>query len=169
MQQPLDSLVFNRTAADVAAVKSLKKQIIAGTASDAQQQTWFSGTMPGAWNYTDLNRIEEWTVYLQQFLIQYGYTADITSPNTAWTVEDYPTQSEIDRIRTNVDALQNGFYSIPDWQDIVYNQTMNFSQANALEWDLQTLYNWLQSMVEGFLLRQANTIFMTAGGVFNNA
>lgn len=84
-----------------------------------------------------------------------------------WIESDIPYRSEIDRIRTNVDALQTGFASLPDWRDIIYNNTMTFGQANVLEWDLQRLYDWLQSMVEGFLLRQANTLFMIAGGVLN--
>ena len=85
-----------------------------------------------------------------------------------WIESDIPYRSEIDRIRANVDALQTGFASLPDWQEIVYNNTMTFGQANALEWDLQRLYDWLQAMVNGFMTKQANTLFMVAGGVFNN-
>lgn len=371
MPQQLDDLIFDRTQSDVNRVQSLTQKMIAGTATEAEKEEWLSGKMKGAWNASDLNRIEAWTAYLYDVLLGYGYTATITPRNpdrqgggilpdgytqleyiqssgtqyidtifkpnqnsrvvftfdpittkeewyfgtrtstgsndrfscllagdsdsirtdfagmnltthvvpsgkttidknknvtnisgqsftntmanfsapynlflfagntggTAngqssirlysckiyddgvlirdfypcknpagtvglydivsnvfydnagtgtfaagpeivpdepepsddlWIESDIPYRAEIDRIRTNVDALQTGFASLPDWQEIVYNNTMTFGQANALEWDLQRIYDWLQAMANGFLTKQANTLFMIAGGVFNN-
>lgn len=111
------------------------------------------------------NRIEQWTTYLAAQLRSYGYQVPVQT--RTWTREDYPTRSEVDRIRRNVDALQAGFYSLPDWREIVYNNTLGYEQANALEWDLQRLYDWLGAMVNSFQMRQANTIFMQAGGILN--
>ena len=376
MPQQLDDLIFNRTQSDVSRVQSLTQKMIAGTATEAEREEWLGGKMKGAWNASDLNRIEAWTAYLYDVLLGYGYTAVITprtldrpgggilpggytqleyiqssgtqyidtgfkpnqdtrtvmdfeltsayssirgifgvrdtasgtapnqfvfwnnaaagfrtdyfgtqqtisgvtvqarntvnknknvttiggetATNTAatgqctyslvlfatnsagsiehyspllmysckiyddgvlirylypcknpagtvglydivsnvfygnagtgtfaagpeivpdepepsddlWIESDIPTRSDIDRIRRNVDALQTGFQSLADWRDIIYNNTMDFNQANALEWDLQRLYDWLQAMASGFLTKQANTLFMVAGGVFNNA
>lgn len=84
-----------------------------------------------------------------------------------WYQSDIPTRGEIDRIRRNVDALQTGFARLPDWREILYNNTVDFGQANALEWDLQRIYDWMNAMVAAFLTRQANTIFMQAGGILN--
>lgn len=111
------------------------------------------------------NRLEQWTTYLSAQLRSYGYS--VTVQTREWTRTDYPTRTEVDRIRRNVDALQNGFYSLPDWREIVYNNTLGYEQANALEWDLQRLYDWLRAMVGSFQMRQANTIFMQAGGILN--
>ncbi len=58
-----------------------------------------------------------------------------------WYQSDIPTRGEIDRIRRNVDALQTGFARLPDWREILYNNTVDFGQANALEWDLQRIYD----------------------------
>ena len=375
MPQQLDDLIFDRTQSDVSRVQSLTQKMIAGTATEAEREEWLGGKMKGAWNASDLNRIEAWTAYLYDVLLQYGYTAVITprnpdrpgggilpdgytqleyiqssgtqyidtgfkpnqdtrtvmdfeltsayssirgifgvrdtasgtapnqfvfwnnaaagfrtdyfgtqqtisgvtvqarntvnknknvttiggetATNTAatgqctyslvlfatnsagsieyyspllmysckiyddgvliryfypcknpagtvglydivsnvfygnagtgtfaagpeimpdesapsdelWIESDIPYRSEIDRIRRNVDALQTGFQSLADWRDIIYNNTMDFNQANALEWDLQRIYDWLQAMASGFLTKQANTLFMVAGGVFNN-
>ena len=112
-----------------------------------------------------LNRLEQWTTYLAAQLCSYGYS--VTVQTREWTRTDYPTRGEVDRIRRNVDALQAGFYSLPDWREIVYNNTLGHEQANALEWDLQRLYDWLGAMVNSFQTRQANTIFMQAGGILN--
>lgn len=120
---------------------------------------------PVGQNVADWNRIEQWTSYLSAQLRSYGYSVAVET--RSWTREDYPTRGEIDRIRRNVDALQSGFYSLPDWREIVYNNTLNYDQANALEWDLQRLYDWLRAMVGSFQMRQANTIFMQAGGILN--
>lgn len=163
----LDNLIFDRTQSDVSRVQSLTQKMIAGTATEAEKAEWLGG-MKGAWNASDLNRIETWTVYLYDVLLQYGYVATITPKQGNWIESDIPYRSEIDRIRANVDALQTGFQSLADWREIVYNNTMDFTQANALEWDLQRIYDWLQAMASGFLAKQANTLFMVAGGVFNN-
>ncbi len=111
------------------------------------------------------NRLETWTAYLAAQLRSYGYS--VTVQTRTWTRTDRPTRSEVDRIRRNVDALQAGFYSLPDWREIVYDNTLGYDQANALEWDLQRLYDWLRAMVSSFQMRQANTIFMQAGGILN--
>lgn len=96
-----------------------------------------------------LNRIESWTDYLAEQLRAYGYT--ITVSTRAWAMTDFPTRAEIDRIRANIDALQTGFYSLPDWRDIVYNNTLDFNQCNAFEWDLQAIDVWLGRMVAAFM------------------
>lgn len=95
------------------------------------------------------NRLEQWTTYLAAQLRSYGYS--VTVQTRTWTRTDYPTRGEVDRIRRNVDALQAGFYSLPDWREIVYNNTLGYEQANALEWDLHTIYVWLERMVAAFV------------------
>ena len=88
--------------------------------------------------------------------------------NDLWKREDFPTQSEMDRIRTNIQSLKEGFFAVPTWKDFVTTAPfMDISQANAMEWDLEQIYIWLQSVVKGFHLRRANSIFMEAGGVLN--
>lgn len=165
--KPFDNLIYDRTAADVSRVTDLTRKMRSGTASDAERTEWLEGRMKGAWNASDLNRIENWTIYLTDFLAQQGYTANTFLRRTAWTKADFPTRSDIGRIRRNVEALQNYFFALPDWREIVHNGTMNFDQANVLEWDLGRIEIWLQELVKAANIRQANTLFMQAGGVFN--
>lgn len=112
-----------------------------------------------------LNRIEQWIAYLAGKLHAYGYTVTVTT--RTWTITDFPTRTEVDRIRANIDALQTGFYSLPDWREIVYNNTLDFNQANVWEWDFQRIYDWLSAMVSWANTRQAGTVFMQAGGFLN--
>ena len=124
----MENLIYDRTQADVDA--GLDK---ARTGADF------------------LNRIESWSAYLAERLRGYGYAVKMAEIKTNWTMEDIPYRSEIDRIRRNVDALQQGFYSLPDWREIVYNNTVDFNQANALEWDLQAIDVWMQRMIAAFI------------------
>lgn len=142
MQLPSDNLIFDRTQSDITAK-----------------------TPKGHFNAADLTRIEQWTQYLSDLLLAYGYSVPVTTKD--WTMADYPTRGEVDRIRANIDALQAGFYALPDWREIVYNNTLDFGQANAMEWDLQRIYDWLTAMASWANVRQAGTIFMQAGGILN--
>lgn len=101
-------------------------------------------------NAADLNRIEGNVAVLRDLLLMYGYSVPTTT-RQEWGREDFPTRDEIDRIRTNIDALQTGFYSLPDWRGIVYNNTLDFNQCNAFEWDLHAIDVWLGRMVAAFV------------------
>ena len=116
-------------------------------------------------NIADWNRLEEWTIMLAQVLEVYGYSVPVESHT--WMHADKLSLQQVNRIRRNIDALQTGFYSLPDWREILYNNTLNYVQANALEWDLQRIYDWLGAMFEAFRWRRADTFFMESGGVFN--
>ena len=97
-------------------------------------------------NAEDLNRIEDNCAYLAGRLRAAGYLAELET-KTDWTMADIPYREEIDRIRRNVDTLQVIFYSLPEWREIVYNNTMDFEQMNAMEWDLHLLDVWLSRMM----------------------
>lgn len=50
-----------------------------------------------------------------------------------------------------MDYLQECFFAIPEWREIVYNNTVDAGQLNAFEWDLHLLDLWLSRLV-AFLL-----------------
>lgn len=117
------------------------------------------------WNHTardaleadDLNRLEAHTKALSDLLRGYGYAAKLGAVKTDWTREDFPTPAELSRIRENINALQQGFYSLPDWRALMRQyrkdgrETQDFEQVNAQEWDLQALYVWIERMAAAFL------------------
>lgn len=88
--------------------------------------------------------------------------------NDLWKREDFPIQPELDRIRTNIQNLKEGFFAVPTWKDFALNTPfLDITAANAMEWDLAQIYAWLQAVVKGLQIKRANTVFMEAGGVFN--
>ena len=101
-------------------------------------------------NADDLNRIETATAFLRDRLAGLGYRVSLLC-KTDWRVGDLPTQSDADRIRGNIDALQWAFYSLPDWREIAYNATVDAVQLNAWEFDLHILGVWLDRMCAAFV------------------
>lgn len=102
------------------------------------------------YNAPDLTRIESATLQLRDLLLSYGYRVSVTV-KTDWQRTDTPNTAEINRIRANINALQEGFYSLPDWREIVVNNTLDFEQANALEWNLHAIGVWVERMVVAFV------------------
>lgn len=122
-------------------------------------------------NHDDLTRIERNCKILNDKLLEYGYIAPIDFRQ--WAVGEYPTPTQLERIRSNINALQDVWFAIPEWRELmaVYRpdgrETINAEQVNAQEWDLQQMYDYLQAMVMVFDLKQAGTPFMIAGGLYN--
>lgn len=99
-------------------------------------------------NAEDLNRIEAWTEMLASYLNAYGYTVIVNTRQ--WVQSDIPWRDEIDRIRKNIYKLYNAYHYLPDWRDITFTNSLNFTQVNVLEWDLNAIYTWLNRMVSIF-------------------
>ena len=166
MPQQLDDLIFDRNQSDVSRVQSLTQKMIDGTATEAEKAEWLGG-MKGAYNAADLNRVGEAVEYLTDTLQSLGYSIT-TSPKTDWTEADIPMQAQMETYLENIQTLRDRLpYVAPgapaDMTGLAYQE------ANNIEEILYTLESVLLAMQENFKLRQANTFFMTAGGVFNNA
>lgn len=112
----------------------------------------------GNYNFTDLNRIEEWCSYLQKKFNDNGYKLNLNLKlkyytynelksfkysslkemlfielnRGNWGMTDIPTLSEINRIRDNIQTLKNNLMT-RSTLTIVKNSTMNYNQANILE------------------------------------
>lgn len=135
------------------------------------EQLNYNHTAQDFWNYSDLNRVEEWTQYLCDRLNTYGYGVKI-APKT-WSIGEYPTPTQLERIRSNINALQDVWFAVPEWRELMAvhrpdgHETITAEQVNAQEWDLQQMHDYLQAMVKAFELKQAGTLFMIAGGVLN--
>lgn len=122
-------------------------------------------------NHDALTRIEKNCKILNDKLREYGYIAPIDFRK--WDVGEYPTPTQLERIRSNINALQDAWFAVPEWRELmaVYRpdklETINAEQVNAQEWDLQQMYDYLQAMVKVFELKQSGTLFMIAGGIYN--
>ena len=109
----MDRLIFDRTNEDVIYAK------------EHQNSNEF---LKGAYNYTDLNRIEEWCQFLAEKLTEYSYPVTITT-KTNWTMADFPTEAQMNRIRGNIKALKDAYYSftnLPNAKNMTYQKFKNY-------------------------------------------
>lgn len=138
-----DNLVFDRSEADVTACKEYAKNIMANgfptdtayyTTANADKMIEYLSGHPGAYNYTDMNRVgkmcrEEISQLLSYISELYSYASDkgiptsaitdemkmpytdddisaIGNPKRNWTVADIPTQTQIATYLGIVEAIR---------------------------------------------------------------
>lgn len=103
--------------------------------------------LKGAYNYTDLNRIEQWCEYIESQLNLYNYNVSITT-KTDWSMSDFPTKAEMKRIRDNVEKLKEAFIAFTNVPDSL--EKMTYQKANDLEKVLHELDTLINNMIASF-------------------
>ena len=129
----MKSLIYDRTQEDV------------NYALNNPSSTSF---LKGAYNYTDLNRIEEWCEYLSTQLTSFSYPVSITT-KTDWTMADFPTASQMNRIRSNVKKIKDAYYSFTSVPSNL--NLMTYSKANQLEKVLAEINSLFNNMRNWFV------------------
>lgn len=136
----MKKLIFDRTQADVDRAIELNDKYNQGTLTPEEKIEW-DNFLKGTYNYIDLNRIEEWCQYLANALTEYSYPVSITT-KTDWTMEDdFPTQAQMNRIRGNIKALKDAYYSFTNLPNA---NNMTYQKANQFEkilFEINLLFN----------------------------
>lgn len=119
----------------------------------------------GAYNYTDLNRIENNCEYVMNLLnnSRLFYIPVKINVKTDWNVEDKPNIGDMDRIRKNIITLKNNMNLGEEYKEIEFSSTMNYIKANILEKDLELIKEIINSCVRE--LRKCNTFFCGTNGI----
>ena len=93
--------------------------------------------LKGSYNYTDLNRIESNCEYIVELVNDIGLLPGKINLELKidWKVTDIPTLMDINRIRNNVKILLEKL-NIVNFEEIVFDNTMDYKKANALEKNL---------------------------------
>lgn len=117
------------------------------TQTDREQKT-----PKGYYNYTDLNRIEAWCEYLANLLTSYSYPVSITIKKN-WNMSDLPNVNDMERIRSNVNAIKTVFHAYTDVPENL--NYMTIEKANAIEKILSELDFLTKNMISCF--RYSNT------------
>lgn len=139
--------VTDRTQADVDLVNRLRAKGW-NNMTASEQRLWDQG-LKGAYNYTDLNRVESNVAHLSVML---GLTL-ITKTN--WTEWDRPTATEMNRYIGNVWAIREeclrrgGNFRFNPTPDTMNN--FNWFYANCIEMDLESAYQVLTEHSSGVL------------------
>lgn len=126
----MEQLIYDRTRIDV---------------ETALNNPGSSIHLKGSYNFTDLNRVESWCEYLTNVLRTYGFSENLVI-KTNWNIRDYPTQTHIDRIRDNISTLKEYCFALINNETIIYNNTLNYIQANTLEHILYEIDRYVQDI-----------------------
>lgn len=120
----------------------------------------------GAYNYTDLNRVENNCEYVMNLLNNSGlfYIPVTIEVKTDWNVRDIPHIKEINRIRQNIITLKNGMRLGKEYKEIEFSNTMDYIKANILEKDLEMIKDIIESCQRE--LRKCNTFYCGAMGLY---
>lgn len=158
MSTVIDTLIYDRTQADVNRVFTLKNKILTEglNALSAEEKAEYMAGMKGAYNAPDLNRVESAVAYIAEQLVampnelnEYAASllvawTDMFSPpynaidyadidtKTDWSISDTPRSDSMTRYLSNVVLLQTAFDadypSLPNSMD-----SLTFDGANAIE------------------------------------
>lgn len=134
----IDALITDRKQADVTKLAShLSKPKEMWT--DEERSEFLLAKDKGAYNATDLNRVQEAMEYLADRLRGYGYNVpEIKRPSVNgrdyWIIGDIPRKEQMDQYLTNLNYVKNVFgllKSTPDAPSTMDHITHN--EANAIE------------------------------------
>ena len=167
----IDELITDRTQADVDALNAL----LAKTSFTADELTAFTSSK-GAYNYTDLNRVETAVAYIAAALVQapvdlQQYASDRNvawstafdvpydptdysglTTKTDWANTDIPSATQMTRYLANVVLIAAAFPNAATLPASMNNLT--FGGANEIERALLLAYNALQdtiATIEGYI------------------
>lgn len=119
----------------------------------------------GAYNFTDLNRIENNCEYIMNLLNDSGFLIEKISLviKKDWKVTDIPTIDDINRIRNNILILKKDIVNI---ENIEFANTMNYTKANILEKDLEIIKNVIENSKAK--IKKCNTFYCGEDSLFAN-
>ena len=105
MSTIIDTLISNRTQADVERVRKLAAKGFAAMTSDERAE-WLTG-MKGAYNASDLNRVGTALNYLAARLSSICGKSITWTAKTDWAVTDIPAASQAETYRQRIQAIRD--------------------------------------------------------------
>lgn len=152
MQKPSSKLIWNRTEADAKNAAYLDEKIGRGEAN-AEEKAAYLSERKGSLTETDLNRLEDYTVYLTEKLISFGYLPKIKYRAGAWKKGEGVSKKEMIRIRKNIINLRKTMLEIGlenDFRALFYEDMLCFEKMNDMEFDLsetEKIVTFLEKMM----------------------
>ena len=142
------ALVFvtDRTQADIDYLRRLRAKPWSEM-KDEEEADWNSASLKGAYNYTDLNRVETAVATLASELTGLGFPVFVNT-KTNWNLWDVPTAPVMLRYLQNLIILQNAVDVFAGLTPTLPPEMKNldFDGANRIEQMLQTIDGWIIGM-----------------------
>lgn len=165
----IDTLITDRTQADVARVAELKAKWVNSqwTGTTAELAEWYAG-MKGAYNATDLNRVTEAMEYLAGAFEGLGYPVPgYTGLGITWTTENIPSPAQMSQYLANVQALMGVLATVQYTVDLPQSMAfLTYVGANNIEQILFEINAYLEAMQAVFLRASMPWAYAGAGYYF---
>lgn len=138
-------LITDRTQQDVDSLRELtSKRLENMTAAEITE--WLK-PHKGAYNYTDLNRVEAAVAYLGERLNQHGYHIGLLETKV-WGMNDVPTLADMARYLTNVRQIRFAFVTLDTTPAAPLSlERMTYQSANNIEQILHDVDVLLNNMI----------------------
>ena len=161
----IDTLVYDRTQADVDRVFTLKNKILTEGLSSlsAEEKAEYMAGMKGAYNYGDMNRVGQAVAYIANrmtslpdqlaayraekgvdddpiYEVPYDPSTGVVAAKTNWAMGDTPNQSLVKAYLNNLTVLRKQL-TLPSDAPLVPSSLDNltFSMANDIEYLLHVI------------------------------
>ncbi len=119
-------LITDRTQADVERARALNAKGW-DAMTDAERAEWSAG-LKGAYNCTDLNRVES---AVAELAAQLGVAVEV---KTDWTAADVPRNADLERYLGNIRVLKEQTGGLPGTPSVPAGMDgLNWASANAIE------------------------------------
>ena len=161
----IDTLIYDRSQADVADVIAIKKKILEGGLSSltTTEKSVYMAGMKGAYNYTDMNRVGEATKYVadrmtalpaiikayreakgvadaDMFDVPYDPSDIAVTGKSTWTMSDIPTSNDLTTYLSDIRLLKSKVTLPPTVPSLPVNMAyLTVSGANAIEQTLAAI------------------------------
>lgn len=142
-------LITDRTQHDVDRVNVLAKKGWANMTPEERSE-WEIG-LKGAYNCTDLNRVQSAVRYLADRFAGVGYSVTLSEAKT-WTVQDVPTLTDMQNYLADVEAIR-GVLTLLKTTPLVPDTMvgLTYIKANNIEQILLDVDRLLSNMIAGFI------------------
>ncbi len=145
----IDTLITDRTTADVAALMALYSKPKAQWTAE-EWSGFLRANHRGAYNASDLNRVGEAMKYVAAVLNSYGYSVRV-SPKT-WSIGELPTAAQLDPYLEDVRTLRAALTVLPTTPAVPADmEGLTVEEANAIEKILRDVDAQLRTMATTFV------------------
>ena len=143
--------VYNRTLTDIQTARNLTQKILTEGWSTltAEEQTFYLGDMIGTLNPITLNRIENNTEYIKQYLESLGFYEWGDTYKKNWSYSDLPITSDFERILRNLDHAVDMHYPVDSSLPSNLNAPA-YDEINMIEKLLQELKDMYETIPKSY-------------------
>ena len=144
-------MITDRTQTDVDYALLIRNKLIQGEPLTPQEQADYMAGLRGAYNISDLNRVESKVEELRNRHIANGYPVEAIEIKT-WQKGDFLKRTDFEQYLNNLDILKTAYFikmdtpvtpKVSDW--------INYKIANDIEKILVDIENILNNMIASLL------------------